>query len=85
MFEVKKASDGQFYFNLKASNGKVVLTSERYTDKRSAQKGIESVRKNAANSARFERKQRTGGQPSSSRRPTAKRSAAARPIVARPA
>ncbi|HYU30874.1 MAG TPA: YegP family protein [Thermoanaerobaculia bacterium] len=62
-FEVKKASDGQFYFNLKASNGRVILTSERYTDKRSAQKGIESVRKNAGNAARFERKQRTGGQP----------------------
>jgi uncharacterized protein YegP (UPF0339 family) len=62
-FELKKASDGQFYFNLKASNGKVILTSERYTEKRNAQKGAESVRKNAANDARFERKQNTGGQP----------------------
>ena len=48
-FEIKKAKDGQFYFNLKASNGKVILTSERYGEKRKAKQGIESVRKNAAN------------------------------------
>lgn len=57
-FEIKKAKDGQFYFNLKASNGKIILTSERYPEKRNAQKGIESVRKNAANPARFERKEK---------------------------
>lgn len=62
-FEIKKAKDGQFYFNLKASNGKVILTSERYTDKSKAKKGIESVRKNAANAARFERRQNSKGQP----------------------
>ena len=62
-FEIKKASDGQFYFNLKASNGKVILTSERYTEKSRAKKGIESVRKNAANPKRFERMQNGGGQP----------------------
>ncbi len=62
-FEIKKSSDGQFYFNLKASNGKVILTSERYTDKSKSKKGIESVRKNAANAARFERKQNAGGEP----------------------
>jgi uncharacterized protein len=61
-FELKKSGE-QFYFNLKSSNGKVILTSERYTEKRGAQKGIESVRKNATNDARFERKQNTGGQP----------------------
>ncbi|MGL5119386.1 MAG: YegP family protein, partial [Plesiomonas shigelloides] len=32
-FELKKASDGQFMFNLKASNGEIILTSERYTTK----------------------------------------------------
>lgn len=30
-FEIKRASDGQFYFNLKARNGEIILTSERYT------------------------------------------------------
>ena len=62
-FELKKAKDGQFYFNLKASNGKIILTSERYPEKRKANQGIESVRKNAANPARFERKQGSKGQP----------------------
>ena len=62
-FELKKAKDGQFYFNLKASNGKVVLTSELYTEKRGAQNGIDSVRKNAPNDARYERKQGNSGQP----------------------
>jgi uncharacterized protein YegP (UPF0339 family) len=62
-FEIKKASDGQFYFNLKASNGKVILTSERYTEKSRAKKGIESVRKNSVNPKRFERMQNGGGQP----------------------
>jgi len=62
-FDLKKAKDGQFYFNLKASNGKVILTSETYTEKRGAQNGIESVRKNAPNDARYERKQGSGGQP----------------------
>ncbi|HBL29408.1 MAG TPA: hypothetical protein DD490_21460 [Acidobacteria bacterium] len=62
-FELKKAKDGQFHFNLKAGNGKVVLSSELYTEKRGALNGIESVRKNAANDARYERKESAGGQP----------------------
>jgi len=53
-FEIKKAKDGQFYFNLKAGNGEVVGTSEMYKAKASAENGIESVKKNAANDARFE-------------------------------
>ncbi|NHZ71831.1 MAG: DUF1508 domain-containing protein [Aquificales bacterium] len=47
-FEVKKRKDGQFMFNLKASNGEIIATSEAYKQKASAMKGIESVRKNAA-------------------------------------
>lgn len=55
-FELKTASDGQFMFNLKAANGEVILTSELYTRKESALNGIESVRKNGATAASFERK-----------------------------
>ncbi len=54
-FEIKKAKNGQFHFNLKATNGNIILTSEMYTTKPSALKGIESVRKNAAQEARFSR------------------------------
>ncbi|VAW10945.1 UPF0339 protein YegP [hydrothermal vent metagenome] len=47
-FEIKKRKDGQFQFNLKAGNGEIIATSEAYKQKASALKGIESVRKNAA-------------------------------------
>lgn len=46
-FELKKTSNGQFRFNLKASNGQVIATSESYKTKAAALNGIESVRKNA--------------------------------------
>jgi uncharacterized protein len=55
-FELKSAKNGQFMFNLKAANGEVILTSEQYKEKSAAMKGIESVKKNAANDAMFERK-----------------------------
>ena len=61
-FELKKASDGQFLFNLKAGNGQVILTSERYTEKRGAENGIASVRKNAPDDGRYERKTAKNGQ-----------------------
>ena len=40
------AENGQFYFNLKASNGQVIGTSEMYNSVQSRDKGIESVMKN---------------------------------------
>jgi uncharacterized protein YegP (UPF0339 family) len=46
-FVVKKGSSGKFHFNLVASNGQVIATSEKYESKTSALNGIESVRKNA--------------------------------------
>jgi uncharacterized protein YegP (UPF0339 family) len=46
-FVVKKGNSGKFHFNLVASNGQVIATSERYETKTSALNGIESVRNNA--------------------------------------
>jgi len=46
-FIVKKSSNGQFRFNMVASNGQTVATSETYTRKASALETIESIRKNA--------------------------------------
>ena len=46
-YDLKKSSDGQFMFNLKAGNGEVILTSELYTTKASAENGIKSVRTNS--------------------------------------
>ena len=62
-YELKTGSKGQFHFNLKAGNGQVILTSESYTTKAAAQAGIDSVKKNAANDASFERKAAKDGSP----------------------
>jgi len=53
-FVITKGKDKKFYFNLKASNGQVILTSQGYKDKKGCLNGIESVKKNAHNDARFE-------------------------------
>ena len=55
-FEIKAGRSGKFRFNLKASNGQTILSSEAYESMSSCKKGIESVRKNARNETRFERK-----------------------------
>jgi uncharacterized protein YegP (UPF0339 family) len=55
-YEIKTMRDGSFMFNLKAGNGEVVLTSQKYKSKASAKKGIASVMKNSPDDGRFERK-----------------------------
>lgn len=55
-FEIKTGKDGKTHFNLKASNGQIILTSEKYESRKACENGIASVRKNAGNDARFERK-----------------------------
>jgi hypothetical protein len=55
-FEIKTAGDQRFMFNLKASNGQVILTSQTYGALQSARDGVESVRRNAALAERFERR-----------------------------
>lgn len=46
-YYIRKASDGQFYFVLKAANGEIIATSEMYKSKQSAEGGIASVKANA--------------------------------------
>ena len=55
-FEIKTGKTGKFTFNLKASNGQVILSSESYDSRKGAEGGIISVKKNAGTDARFERK-----------------------------
>lgn len=62
-FVIKKSSDGQFFFNLKAGNGETILTSELYKAKASALNGVESVKKNAPLDERYERKTDKSGHP----------------------
>lgn len=52
---ILKRSGEQFMFNLRSGNHQVILTSQRYASKASAQQGIESVRKNAAADGRYNR------------------------------
>ena len=61
-FVVKTASNGEIYFRLQAGNGETILKSEMYASETSALNGIESVRKNATDDARYERKTAAGGQ-----------------------
>lgn len=44
---LKKGTTGKFRFNLVATNGQVIATSEAYETKRAAMNGIKSVRNNA--------------------------------------
>lgn len=55
-FKVSKSSNNQFFFNLIARNGEVVLTSELYTTRDSANIGIASVRTNAPLDSRYDRR-----------------------------
>ncbi len=46
-FERKVSTNGKPYFNLKATNGQVIGTSELYESESGRDNGIESVKKNA--------------------------------------
>jgi hypothetical protein len=63
IFELKTSAAGKFLFNLKAGNGEVILTSQQYEAKSSAENGIDSVRHNAPHDERFERKTSKAGEP----------------------
>jgi uncharacterized protein YegP (UPF0339 family) len=46
-FELWTDKGGDWRFNLKASNGQVIATSQGYASKASAMNGIDSVKSNA--------------------------------------
>ena len=58
-FELSKSSNDQFRFVLKAGNGEIILTSELYTTRASAENGIASVRTNSPLDERYEKKTAT--------------------------
>jgi uncharacterized protein YegP (UPF0339 family) len=62
-FELKKSKNDKFFFNLLAANGQIILVSEMYESKASAQNGIESVKKNAALDDRFDKLASGKGEP----------------------
>jgi len=60
-FATKTGKDGQYYFNLKAGNGQVILTSEGYTTTAARQNGIDSVKKNTGDSSNFSKQTAANG------------------------
>lgn len=54
-YVVTKRANGEYQFNLKADNGQVILASEGYAAKSSCENGIESVKKNSPDDARYEK------------------------------
>ena len=56
-FEIfKSEKTSKFYFNLKAKNGQIVLSSQGYANKAGAKNGVASVQKNATSMDSFETK-----------------------------
>lgn len=62
-FEIKKRKNNEFQFDLKASNGQIILTSEGYTTKENCKNGIESVKKNSQIDSRYEKLEAKNGKP----------------------
>ena len=60
-FEIYIDKAGEHRFRLKAGNGQNILASEGYKAKTGCENGIESVRKNALDESRFEKKQTASG------------------------
>ena len=60
-YELKTNDKGQISFVLKAGNGEVILSSEVYESKGSAENGIASVQKNCGSDERYERKDSKDG------------------------
>ena len=49
-FVITVRKNGEFQFNLKASNGQVIGSSQMYASERTMKQGIASVMRNAADS-----------------------------------
>ncbi|MCL4156836.1 UNVERIFIED_CONTAM: hypothetical protein GTU68_033931 [Idotea baltica] len=62
MFEIYQSEkSGEYYFRLKAKNGQIVLSSQGYANKAGCKNGVESVKKNAGDDSRYERKEGASG------------------------
>ena len=62
-FVVSRRRDGEYQFVLNASNGQTILSSEGYNTRESCLNGIESVRTNASDASRFEKRVAADGRP----------------------
>ncbi len=62
-FEIKQSTSGKFHFNLKAGNGQIILSSEMYESKAACENGIASIKKNAGDEGRYDRRVSEKGDP----------------------
>lgn len=62
-FEINVDKAGKHRFNLKASNGQVILSSQGYSSKSGCENGIESVKTNSQNDELYERLEASNGSP----------------------
>ncbi len=60
-FELYTDKADEYRFRLKAANGEIILASEGYKQRASAEGGIASVRANAPDDERYERKETKNG------------------------
>jgi uncharacterized protein YegP (UPF0339 family) len=62
-YVISKAKNDEIYFNLKATNGQIILTSQMYSSESACFNGIESVRNNCSDDSKYERKQSVNNKP----------------------
>jgi uncharacterized protein YegP (UPF0339 family) len=62
-YEITHKKGGKFHFHLKAGNGEIILSSQMYTTKEHAEKGIASCKSHSAKDSNYVRKQSKKGQP----------------------
>jgi uncharacterized protein YegP (UPF0339 family) len=62
-YELKKGKSGKYSFNLKAGNGRIILTSETYDSEKGALDGIAAVKRAAGKDGNYERKSSTKKEP----------------------
>ncbi len=62
-YVISQAKSGDYYFNLKATNGQVILTSKTFSSPEECRQGIESTRSACAEDTRFDRKLSVSNKP----------------------
>lgn len=60
-FLIRQMTNGQYYFNLKAVNGELLLSSEGYTSIQGCKNGIQSVKRNSSNDSSYIRRISSAG------------------------
>ena len=62
-FELKRAKNGKFMWNLKVTSCEPILTSQKYASKSGAKSGIKSVKKNSRKDGCYDRRKTKAGKP----------------------